>query len=322
MATYFIGGGIESFVASPAGASDGEGYVSFEGSQKPYYADCIPRDPATGAQVALDSFWFHVMVGGEGARGRNGIIMFNAADQEVVQIANMGEELSQLNVKRNGAWVPVGNVVATGREFALDIRIVAHPSQGRLSLCVNGVTVVEQGGLDTSELAGINRIRLQSAIDGNASRYTRYSGAIIATYNTIGHTVRLRTPQSDALNTGWTGSYVDVDEGQNNDTDALNTSTTGAVILFGGNALSPTSPGNVVKAVSVAARIRNDGGAIPRNAMATLGIGGAFYSAPYNFNVGPGYAGAVTVFDRDPSTGAAWNGVGNINGSFGLTATE
>ena len=322
MATYFIGGGIETYVASPAGASDGAGSVAFEGSANPYYADCIPRDPATGAQVALDAFWFHVNLSGDGSRGLNGIIMFNAADQEVVRIANVGETLSQLNVKRDGVWVPVGDIVATGTNFAFDIRVVAHPSQGRLSLCVNGVTVVEQGGLDTSELVGINRIRLQSAINGNASRYTQYSGAIIATYNTIGHTVRLRTPQSDVVNTGWTGSYVDVDEGQNNDTDALNTSTTGAVILFGGNALSPTTPGNVVKAVSVAARIRNDGGAIPRNAKATLSIGGALYSAPYNLNVGPGYAGAVTVFDRDPSTGAAWNGVGNINGPFGLTATE
>ncbi|BCA62005.1 hypothetical protein HMP09_1239 [Sphingomonas sp. HMP9] len=322
MATYFIGGGVESYVTSPAGAGDSEGAVSFEGSQQPFFADCIPRDPASGDRVALNSFWFHVEVDNTGAGGRNGVIMFNEADAEVVQINGEGQDKVRLNIKRNGAWVPIGDIVATGAPYRYDIRVVAHPSAGRLSFCVNGVTVVEQAGLDTSQLAGINRIRLQSAIDGNASRYTRYSGAIIATYNTIGHTVRLRVPNADASNAGWTGSYRDVDEGTNKDADAINTSTTGATILFNANALSPTPTGNVVKAVSVAARIRNDGGAVPRNAKATLSIGGSVYSAPFNFNVGPGYAGAVTVFDRDPSTGLAWDGVGNINVPFGLTATE
>lgn len=321
MATYFVGGGIESFVASPAGHTASGASIFFPGVENGAYADAIPRDPETGAQVALDTFWFHCACSGQGSRDKPNVVMFNQADQAVLQIAS-GNGSSQLQVFRNGAWVALGDLVQNGQNYTFDIRVVAHPTAGRLSFCINGVTVVERGGMDTSYLTGINRIRLQGANTQNGSWGNTMGEVIIASYNTIGHTVRYRTPSADASNAGWAGTYTDVNEYALNDTTQLNTSLVGAEILFDGNVLPPSTPGNVIKAIGVATRIRNDGGAVPRNAKATLRIGGKPYSAPFNFNVGPGFAGAVTVFDKDPSTGLPWANVTNVNTPFGLTSTD
>lgn len=322
MSTYFIGAGIETYRSSPAGVSNSEDRVGFEGSTQPYYCDCIPRDPATGAQVALDDFWFHVSVSGDGARGRDGILMFNASDVNVIRLANTDEMRTQLRMLRNGSWQSIGDPVATGQNFVYDVRVFAHATLGRLTMCVNGTVAVDVEGIDTSQLAGINRIRLQSAIDGNASRYTYYSGSIIASYNTIGHTVRSRVPSGDFQNTGWTGGYADVDDSQNDDTDSVGTSVTGAQMAFSANGLSATPAGNVIKAVAVSARIRNDGGASPSGALAVLSIDGTDYVNPYGLPVGPGFSGAQTIFDKNPRTGQAWASITEVNQPFGLRATE
>lgn len=321
MPTYFIGGGVECYQTSPTGVSDSADSVRLSNGSDAYFADCIPRDPTTGARVYLDNFWFHTTINGY-TINLHAPVFYNANDVPVLRLMSLGGDRVQFQRWIGGAWVDTGPQVFFSGQMIYDIRIVAHPTAGRLSFVVNGVSVVELSGIDTSGLAGIGRVRLGPLTNNNQFNYTEYVGTIIASYNTIGHVVRRRTPSSDRLNTGWSGSYTDIDESTNSDTDAINTSTTGAVMLFGAPNLSDPSPGNVIKAVAIAARVRNDGGDVPRNARAVMEIADRQYAAPFNFAMGPGFAGAVTVFDRDPSTQAAWNGVTNFNSPFGIEAME
>jgi hypothetical protein len=85
-------------------------------------------------------------------------------------------------------------------------------------------------------------------------------------------------------------------------------------------ALSATPAGNIVKAVAIGARLRNDDGDAPQNVRALLRVDGKLYRGGYAARIGPGFAGSLTIFDGDPVTGGAWRAIDHANGEFGFEA--
>lgn len=320
MATYFIGAGLETYDHSPTLVYDQGSSIQLTGTFGQSYADCHLVDPATGLRTPQTSLWFHAVIGGrQGFNGGTIVAFVNSAGRDVLRICSGGDiDTSLVRRLLGGAYVDITNVLWT-RNNVWDVRIVVHPTAGRISVNVSGTNWINLEGIDTSEFVDIAKVRFTQG--GYES--TILDQVIIASYNTIGHTVRRRVPSSDASITGWTGSYADIDEPVNNDADSINTSIVGGKATFDAAPLGPVSTGNVVKAVAVSARIRNDGGDVPRNAAAVLTLDGVDYAKPYNLVVGPGFSGASTIFDVNPATGQKWGDVIDpVNQPFGLLATE
>lgn len=320
MATYFIGTGLESYQHSPTLVTDTGGGINLTGTLGMGYADAYLVDPATGLRSPQTSIWFHTIMGGRQGNGDNTNVAFvNSQGKDVLRLCSARDfDTSIIRRLKAGAYVDISNILFT-RGHTWDVRVVIHPTAGRISVAVAGTTWINLENIDTSEFGDVEKIRLYHGGYENTS----YDQTIVASYNTIGHTVRRRTPNANVAITGWTGSYTDIDDNTVDDTDALNTSIVGAKALFNASALSPVAAGNVVKAVAVSARLRNDGGDVPRNAAALLTIDGVDYQKPYNLVVGPGFAGASTVFDLNPATGLKWGAlIDPVNQPFGLVATE
>lgn len=319
MATYFIGAGLETYQHSPTLVTDQDGGIRISPPAGIGFADGYLVDAATGLRTAQKSIWAHIQMSNNTADGEC-IVFRNSDGIDVFRLTAPSLWNLQAQRRTGGAWVNVGDPVYVNGSYTFDFRIVVHPSSGRLAWVINGTSAFDLTGLDTSDLKDVALMRLKCPT-GRDGASTTYSGAIVASYNTIGHTVRRRTPNGD-VQKGWTGSYADVDESINDDSDAINTSIVGAVSTFTASNLGATAPGNVIKAVAVSARIRNDGGDVPRNAQAVLTIDGVDYSQPYNLVVGPGFSGASTVFDLNPATGQKWGSIAEVNQPFGLRATD
>ncbi|WP_375272844.1 hypothetical protein [Sphingomonas sp.] len=321
MATYFAGSTLDALVPSLSGCGDTAATVWTDGG----YAEAYVTDPIDGVQKGVTRVWSHMTVVGEAyqapSNGLRLLTWFNEAGAEVVRLQAAGgysKQLAFFNTKTS-QWVNVGG---TGEcsNGTYDVLIVVHPTAGRLAWFFNGNLAVDVRGLDTSSIGNVAKMRLGRVQDWSGK--STFSNVLMASYNTIGHTVRRRAPSANGSVMQWAGGYGDVDDGPVDDSDAISASNVGEVARFVGPVFTPTSTGNVIKAVAVAARIRNDGDVVPTNARALLAIGGTEYQAPKNMPIRAGFAGSVTVFDVDPSTGAPWSSIANVNGEFGLKAIE
>jgi hypothetical protein len=319
MPTYFVGSRLDSVVPSLTGVTDGDEAVKIEPGS---YADCYVTDPVDGVRKGVTRLWSHAKVSSIDFDYPEGLALFtwyNSLGQPVVRLAGVALNLRALQMRQGDNWVTVG-LSAASKSATYDVHIRVHPSQGRLAWFVNGTFASDVSGINTAAIGDIALMRL-----GNVQDYTGttdFSEVLLASYNTIGHVVRRRTPSGAGTHSAWSGSWQDVDDPVTNDTNAISASAVGARSTFTAPALDATSPGNVIKAVAVAARIRNDGDVIPTNARACLRIGGVDYTAPNNMRISAGFVGSVQVFEQNPSTNAAWASISEANGEFGLLATE
>jgi hypothetical protein len=318
MATYFVGTGLESFAISPTLVTDTPGNGLVIGMPAgPGYADAYLTDPATGQRSPQTALWAHFEMTLKSIEGET-VSFINAAG---VPVFRMFATNNIVFCERwtGDAWARLGDGLFAGDRHTYDFRLVSHVSAGRISVNVDGTNWIEMSGLDTSDFGPIARMRFK-APRGLDNWGTYYYQTIIASYNTIGHTVRVRVPSSD-VQAGWNGGYAAIDDANNDDTDSISTALVGVTSTFGAASLSPTAVGNVIKAVAVSARIRNDGGDVPRNAQAVLTLDGVDYSPASNLVVGPGFNGASQVFDINPATGQKWASIAEVNQPFGLKST-
>ncbi|WP_066803382.1 hypothetical protein [Sphingomonas asaccharolytica] len=316
MPTYFAGSTLDAFVPSLTNCTDDASvvYVSPGG-----FADAYVTDPADGIRKGVSRLWSHAhSVSGAFAAAPVLYSWFNQSGVEVVRFASVagGYQLQYFNA---GSWVGVGEPMGGG-SGTYDFLIYIHPTAGRLAWFFNQNLAVDVRALDTSPIGNVARMRL-GILQGYVGN-TAHSGVLLASYNTIGHTVRRRAPTANGTRMTWSGSYADVDDAATDDSDAISASNVGDVATFTGPVFTPTSAGNVIKAVGVAARIRNDGDVIPTNAKVLLSVGGEDQLAPTNMPITAGFQGSVAMFDKDPGTGLPWSDISRVNGEFGLVATE
>ena len=319
MATYFAGSSYDALVPSLANTSDGADFVSIGGGG---YVDAYVTDPADGLRKGVKRLWSHVTSSSADYGPSNGLVMYswlNAAGKEIVRFPNLNGGRAFQILQPDNSWKTYGEI-QNSRSGTYDFLIVVHPTAGRLAWFFNGNLAVDLRNIDTSAIGDVARFRLQRMQDYVGG--TTHQGILLASYNTIGHTVRRRAPNANGSRMTWSGSFADVDDTGNDDTNAISASTVGDLATFKASAFTPTTAGNVIKAVAVAARIRNYGDVIPTNARAILSIGGQDFQAPTNMPITAGFAGSVALFENDPTTGKPWTDIANVNGEFGLLAIE
>ena len=320
MPTYFAAGGIDAYELSPTQPrAAGDAAVEI-GTSAAAFADAVLIDPATGAVAALRRLWTHVAVAppyGVYDRGRYPVAWMTAAGVDVVQAE--GNNAGGLTFRfrgPDGGWRTLGDFPAL-YSGALDVLIVVDVTDGRIALFWNSGLLLDVKGIDTSGVGGIGRIRFRGAsgYDGQIIR-----DVIAASYGTIGHTVRARRPNAPGAAADWSGDVAALGKAALDDTTTIGATAVGQVATYAGPALSATAAGNVVKAVAIGARVRNDDGDAPQNMRAVLRIDGALYPARFPVRIGPGFAGSLSVFDVDPATGRPWASVDHANGEFGFEA--
>lgn len=323
MSLYFAGIGLDayhlSFTNTPA--YDGSGGIQMTG-QGSSYADAILLDPTTSAPAAQSTCWTRFIYS-PGARGFQtgvpGIQWFNSFGQVVLQFTGNGADgNSGFDLQRwNGsAFVTVATFLGIGTAInTFDVFIDIGVS-GKIEFYLNGAL----GGsypLDTSAMGNIAKFR-QGAYAGD--RNATSQACIIASFNTISHTVRLTRPNGAGALQNWAGAYTGVNGNDINDSAPISTSTTGNVETFTHPALSATPAGNVIKGVTIGIRGRvNNAGVSPANIAAAIRIGGTTYASPA-IPINAGFGGNIAIFEKDPSTGGAWASITNVNSEFGVKA--
>lgn len=330
MKTYFVGSELNAFDVSASGAAEATtgAYAGFTrggillssgGNIRGYLVDSDDgqRKGFTG------TVWAHVNICGiTSSTGSvsNPVSLFNSAGTEVVALIGQSSTNVRLGYWNGSGYTLVGsNQVLTAGQSAgdVDIQVVIHASAGAVRWFLGQVLIAEVTGIDTSGFIDIASIRFQTSSSNSSIRYCQ---CIVADYNTLGHTVRTRAPTGNGAHTAWTGAFGDIDEFPSSDSDLITTTAVGDKETFTAAALSATPANQTVKAVAVAARIRNDGGAAPQNAKPMLRIGGVDYVSGFNFDeIGLGYKGLMYIWQEDPSTAGNWGGITNVNASeFGL----
>lgn len=320
MPTYFAAGGIDAYELSPTQPrAAGDAAVEI-GTSAAAYADAVLIDPATGAVASLKRLWTHVALApayGTYDRGRFPITWMTAAGVDAVQAeGNANRGMTFRFRGPDGAWRTAGDFPALN-SGALDALIVVDGSEGRIALFWNGGLLLDLKGIDTSGIGNVGRLRFRGAsgYDGQTIR-----DVIAASYGTIGHTVRVRRPTAAGAAADWSGDVAAIGKAALDDTTTIGATDVGQMATYTGPALSATPAGNIVKAVAIGARLRNDDGDAPQNVRALLRVDGKLYRGGYAARIGPGFAGSLTIFDGDPVTGGAWRAIDHANGEFGFEA--
>ncbi|MBB3910170.1 hypothetical protein [Sphingomonas desiccabilis] len=308
---------MDAFTPSPAGVTDTGSAITLQGGD-PYHVRGRLTDPATGEPTAVQACWFHFVVRGTGITDKAPFLTFlNSEDVEVLKVLGSGTDSFTLQVLTAAGFQQLGKWAMP--DFSADVAVDVQVDlpKGLIALYWNQGETVLKRGVDVSKIGDIATFRIGVP---STFRGCTFSQVIVAAYNTIGHTVRIRRPSAVGSLAGWSGDAAAVSESAINDATAISTSAEGAITTFAGPALPATAAGSVIKAVAVAARVRKDTAVAPTNIRAVLKVGGQVCEAPANVPISDGYAGTSTVFPKNPQTGERWQ-IAEVNSEFGLKAT-
>lgn len=139
---------------------------------------------------------------------------------------------------------------------------------------------------------------------------------IVSDTTTREHNIRYRGPTGNGAEQQWTGDYTNIDEFPELTSDIIYTGTAAQASTFTHATFASDAPGKIVKAVAIGALMRRDPSGGPQNAKMRLTIGGTDYDKDVQQPEGS-YLGRIAIWNVDPSTGLAWDGVTDVNGPFG-----
>lgn len=287
------------------------------------YINIVLRDPVTNAATNIAEGWIHFrhIPGYNGGAGNFGILRAkNSGGNVVMRIAITGySDLFTYNLQYgNGTtFTTAFSAVWSDRGVAsaYDIYFKIDGALGVIQAFSDGVLVGELTGVDTSMMGDVATVELTNCNNLDWG----YWGWIVATGgSTIGHYCRCKLVTGDGPETDWTGAYTDVNEWPQDTNNFLSTDTAGQKSDFTSGAFSALASGNIVKAVGIGARVRNNG-ATPSTVRGTLRIGGTDYTTADCAGVSAGWSPARMLYPQDPSTSAPWTGdLTNVNVVFGI----
>jgi len=316
---YFGGHGLDSFRLTPVQAQDaGANGISTNGSSACFvYADMI--DPATGALTSATSVWSHCVFNPDSGvfdSGRQVFYWYNSSNVAIIKADgdnNHGLTISYWNGSGYTLWGDFPSLFGGTFDFFFKVDAVS----GELNIFLNQTLVSRLASIDTSAMGNIAYWRAGSA-SGFGSQ--PFGQCIMASYSTIGHTVRYRRPSGNSAVQDWDGDYTDINGGNINDSLSINTNTTGDISTFTAPDFSATPAGSVIKAVVLGNRVRVvTGGGGPEHIQPVVTIGGIQYPAPA-VPITAGFNGSIAIYEHDPSTSAPWASVTNVNNPFGVKA--
>lgn len=286
----------------------------------------VLRDPATNAPTSITEGWIHFryVTGYNGGGGQPGIMRVkNSSGAIVLRIYVVTNESGSFTYRieywNGSAFVTAFTGIWTvyGQAATYDLYFKIDAAQGKIQAFANGTLVGQIDSINTSGMTNVGSLELTNCNDGGFG----YWGWIIAANgSTISHLCRQKLPTADGANTAWTGTYADVDEYPVDDGTYIQTSTAGDKENFTGVDFAALPTGNIVKAVGIGARVRNNG-ATPSTIRGTLTIGGTDYTTADCSGVTAGWGPTTMVYLVDPSTSAPWtNSLAHVNVPFGIEA--
>jgi hypothetical protein len=285
-----------------------------------HYIETQPLPAAeTDVWLHMDFIWTTTNSNG----GARWITLVNSSGTEVFKIGFTDTSGTIQAYYWNGSsWVAKTgtNTMTINTLYTVDLHLICGVS-GSYELWVgpyNGTQakLLEGTGLHASvdnviKARGYNTTNFGGACSG-------YSQFVIADESTLGWKVDCSPATGNsAVNTGWTGSYTDIDEIPTVNTDFISAATDGLVETF--TRAAKTLTGRSIKALVVAARAKNDGSS-PANIEAALRVGGVnYFSAPLPGLIAT-YGPVQGIFEDDPSTAAPWDPAtaGSAATEFGL----
>lgn len=276
--------------------------------------------------MALDEFWYseyylrNSPTTPPPANSTN--IMF--LDDNDLPILKFVQELStgeHAVYKWNGSsWTKLAqSLVQINSRVRLDFNIKLSAT-GHVIVYSEGVKIIEYSGDTTPGGTGLPAVRcvaLGSGV-GSGSYYCAHSACIISDVDTRPMTFLQRLPSGNGAMTDWSGSYTDIDETGINDTDFIQTDTSGDISTFTFAALPSGYNTQHFAAVIISARARSAGSVDDLNGVAR--VSSTNYDVPAEFDNSPIFQAQQWQFPYNPATGQAWLGSEINAAQFGVKA--
>lgn len=206
-------------------------------------------------------------------------------------------------------WTQIGaNVPFTFARTTFDISVAIDSGGSHgVTLYVNGTASVATGTFSNSSFTNIAAVHLRAFDTGGSWGYSQ----LMATngLSTVGGHVFSSRATGAGANAGWTGTYTDVNEANDNDTTFNEAAAAGLRQSYAmGDVTVPA--GYYIASVFHWLRAKNDGTA-PENIKSVCRRGGTDYVGASNMpGIGAGFAAVGARYDVDPSTSAAWTQAG------------
>jgi hypothetical protein len=265
-------------------------------------------NPTTGVQTDLTDFWFHADFLAGNASGTPTVIAFyNSAGVAVVRLIQTTNGTFRLDYWNGAAFVNGTAINITTGRTTIDIHVVCGAS-GSLVWFANNTQIYALSGLNAA-VTNCRYIQLSSATTSAG-----WSQILISDTNTIGAKVADLKPNANGANTAWANDFNNVVKTGINDTTFISSTTLGDKESYAASDVTLPTAQYFVSSVWFSIRARTNS-VSPQNIKPLMRIGGVDYAGAYNF-AGLGsttFAPSIAGFANDPSSGAAWVGVTNVN---------
>lgn len=207
------------------------------------------------------------------------------------------------------AWSNLGttsvSVVSAGAA-AIDLYIKVDATVGEFRVFKDGTEIGTYTGNTSIDNANFGRIHFKGQT--GALNELHVSQVIVSSESTIGWVLATLSPDGNGANTGWTGSYTDIDEFALNTADYIEAIATNLVETSTVSSINAAYSTYNVKAVGVAMRASNDSGSVISDLQACVRVSSINYFSP---NLALPKDGAdyslQYIWETNPNTSAAWS---------------
>lgn len=253
--------------------------------------------------TAADEIWCHAWVWNNSAdfnEGNNTFQWLNSSGTPILRLLSTTNNGTYFIQWWNGtAWVSLANPSIPGISglHQWDFYIKINTVSGKFQFYLDQV-LIQDLSFDAHTISSIKQWGIMPVRDT-----CDVSECIIHTNSTINKRYNLRLPSANGANTGFTGSYTDVDEPITDNSNFIYTSVANNISTF--PTAGRTLTGYTVDAVIVTHLSMRDDASGPQNIQRALYIGGTNYFGPTTA-LALGWTSYREYLTTDPSTSAAW----------------
>lgn len=339
---YFAGNGLESVEAVDAtGLTESAtfvianylpGAIRLGGTTGSFRTRLLDPANNTPTPVSAGSLWAHFLYAeasfnqssGGVAAGRN-IGLFKSDGTQLVRLRKTANNNTFIFEYWNGAaYVAAAAPFATvdligGTRVQIDIRIDFSATVGLVRCYIDKVLKFEVTGLNTSGWNIAYADFFSPSTQPTSGVETAFQGIIFADEGTLDYALKRRPlPTGQGDDVAWTGTNADIDEYPSADADFITSAVTGQKESVTGGAFPALPAATEIKAVVIGARLRNDAGSSPQNAVSYVTVGGVDYDATGNMRIATNFNGSINIFPKNPATAANWAALPASTDQYGV----
>lgn len=254
--------------------------------------------------------WIHMYLYQEAVAGNvDGWIQIDKLDgSEAFRINLNSDGTWDVEAYRGSTWVNLfttGSSQLTNSAGAFDLYIRVNSSTGEATLYKDGVSQGTFSGNTSIDNASFGRLHFFGQTGGANELFV--SQVIVSNESTIGWVLATLAPDGNGANTGWTGSFTDIDEFILDTNDYIEAIATNVIETSTVSNINAAYSTYNVKAVAVGVRASNDSGSVISDIQAALRVGSTNYFSP---NLGLPKDGTdysrYYIWETNPATSAAW----------------